>query len=195
MELRSERLIFREFEPKDYSLFSSIFSNETIMKFAYMDQIVNENEMASYFNKVVKNTKNIEKKDSYEFAVFLSSNDYFIGFADILVCYQLSRIKHGEIGYFLLPDYWGKGYATEIAKTLVNTCFVNLNMHKAVASCNANNPQSEKVMQKIGMIKEGELRKERYKNGRWDNELWYGILLEEWGKTCNKDGRIVCDIP
>ncbi len=53
-------------------------------------------------------------------------------------------------------------------------------MHKVVASCNANNYQSEKIMKKIGMVKEGLLRKERFKNGRWDDELRYGLLVEEW---------------
>ncbi len=180
MEFKSERLYFREFEPHDYDKYASVFSNDLVMKYAYMDKIDDENEMTSSFSKVIENTRITGKRDAYEFAVFLSANGDFIGWSCILVNYHFSRIKFGEIGYFLLPDHWGKGYATEIAKTLTEVCFTELHMHKVAASCNVNNPRSENVMKKIGMIKEAELRKERYKNGHWDNELRYGILLEEW---------------
>jgi len=167
-------------------MFSSVFSNEKVMRYAYMDQIVGEREMQSYFNKVLDNNNVMDHKSSYEFAVFLSSGRNFIGFADIIIQHQFTRIKHGEIGFFLLPEYWGQGYATEIARLLVGFCFSELKMHKVVASCNVGNPQSENVMIKIGMRKEAELRKERYKNGNWDNELRYGILLEEWDQGENK---------
>jgi ribosomal-protein-alanine N-acetyltransferase len=180
MEFKSERLYFREFGPDDYNKYSSVFSNEIVMRYAYMDKIADENEMISCFDQVIKNAEGKEKRNSYEFAVSLSSNNDFVGYACILVNYHFSRVKFGEIGYFLLPQHWGKGYATEIADTLTDICFTNLHMHKVAASCNINNPRSENVMKKIGMIKEAELRKERYKDGRWDNELRYGILLEEW---------------
>ena len=180
MEFKSERLYFREFETSDYDKYASVFSNGLVMKYSYMDKIADENEMRSRFDQVIKNSGNIGRRDSYEFAVFSAADNEFIGYACILVNYHFSRVKFGEIGYFLLPDYWGKGYAAEMAETLTRICFTNLHMHKVAASCNVNNPRSENVMKKIGMIKEAELRKERYKDGRWDDELRYGILLEEW---------------
>jgi ribosomal-protein-alanine N-acetyltransferase len=182
MLLQSERLSLREFQANDYNLFSSVFSNEIVMKYSYMDCIKDENQMLSYFNRVLGNNSAVQRRNSYEYAVFTSKYGDFIGFADIEIKYQNSMVKYGEIGYFLLPDYWGKGYATEIARILIDICFTRLGLHKVAASCNANNHQSEKVMKKVGMIKEGELRKERYKNGKWDNELRYGILIEEWDR-------------
>ncbi len=190
MEFNSEHLYFREFEPSDYDRYASVFSNDLVMRYAYMDKTADVDEMKSNFSQIIENAGNTGKRDSYEFAVFLSSNSDFIGYACILVNYHFSRIKFGEIGYFLLPDYWGKGYATEIAKSLTDICFKNLCIHKVAASCNVNNPRSENVMKKIGMIKEAQLRKERYKNGQWDDELRYGILLEEWeGNRKKQAGR------
>ena len=40
-----------------------------------------------------------------------------------------------------------------------------------------------KEEEKVGMTKEGELRKVRFKNGMWVNEYIYGILAEEWEST------------
>ena len=184
MDFQSERLTFREFETKDYDLFSSVYSNGQIMRYAYMDQINSEEEMIEYFNNVLKNNKDEKKRSIYELAVFLKKERFFIGIAVILMGYHISKVKHGEIGYFLLPQFWGKGYATEISKTLTGICFRELKVHKVAASCNVNNTSSENIMKKIGMIKEGELRKERYKDGGWHNELRYGILKEEWKEYC-----------
>lgn len=104
----------------------------------------------------------------------------FTGFADIEIHNKNSNGGCGEIGYFLLPSFWGNGFATEIANTLIKMCFRQINLHRIVASCNANNLQSEKIMKKVGMIKEGEFRKARFKNGQWDNEMRYSILIDEW---------------
>lgn len=180
MNFQSERLIIREFTEEDYQSFSEVFSNPEIMKYAYMDRITNESDMREYFNTVINESQKNEKRNEYELAVLSKNEDKFIGVAVIIVGYQLNRVKHAEIGYFLLPEHWGKGYATEIAEKLTEVCFDELKMHKVVASCNSNNSSSENIMKKVGMKKEAVLRQERYKNGKWDDELRYGILLEEW---------------
>jgi ribosomal-protein-alanine N-acetyltransferase len=79
-----------------------------------------------------------------------------------------------------MPEFWGMGYATELAGTMANFGFRHLKLHKVCARCNANNLKSEKIMQKLGMTREGYLRKVRYKHGSWDDEKVYGILREEW---------------
>ncbi|MCX7747470.1 MAG: GNAT family N-acetyltransferase [Clostridia bacterium] len=180
MEYASRRLIFREFTDLDFSLYYSIFSNAQVMKYTLMDPFKSEEEALPYYQRILSNNKEILKRSAYEFGVFLSMDKSFIGFADIMILFKNDFGGCGEIGYFLLPCYWGYGYATEISKTLINISFKELNLHKVSARCNSNNLHSENVMKKAGMIKEGEIRKVRYKNGHWDNELQYGIVKEDW---------------
>ncbi|MGM1048833.1 ribosomal-protein-alanine N-acetyltransferase [Paenibacillus uliginis N3/975] len=180
MEFKSERLIFREYNEEDFQLFYSIFSNEQIMKYAYMDKVGQEEELLPYFNRILQNNHTSEGRPSYEFGVFLSSSGQFIGFADVEMVKRNRDGGNGEIGYFLLPDFWGQGYATEIINRLLKICFEEMNLHRVFARCNANNLNSEKVMIKAGMEKEGRFRKVRYKNGSWDDELQYSILIEEY---------------
>lgn len=151
------------------------------MKYAYIDKYESEEELLPYFNNVLKNNNiSIENRMAYEYAVFSKTEDCFIGFADIDIHKKNSSGGYGEIGYFLLPEFWGRGYATEIATMLIEVGFKHINLHKIEASCNYNNLESENIMQKIGMVKEGELRKIRCKDNRWDNEKRYSILIEEW---------------
>ncbi len=179
MTFHSERLTFRDFTPQDYPQFASVFSNPLVMRYAYRACITDEGEMHDYFETVLKNAAE-QPRMLYEFAVHIQSSGEFAGFADIHAEYILAGQRRAELGYFLLPEHWGRGYATEIARALVDVSFRTLGLHKVVGSCNEHNDASAQVMQKAGMRKEGVFRGERYKDGRWDDELRFGILKSDW---------------
>lgn len=180
MNFTSTRLGFRFFTKEDFPLFYSLFSNEQVMRYAWIKKVESEEEARSLFEDFISNGEEPSKNNSYSFSVFQKESGEFIGFADIQVHSSNAFGGCGEIGYFLLPEYWGKGYATELANTLIEVGFTRLNFHKMCARCNSNNLNSEAVMKKSGMINEGELRKVRFKNGKWDDEKHYGILIDEW---------------
>lgn len=180
MNYKSERLTFREFKEDDFNLFYSLFSNEQVMKYTLLNRYSCEEDLQPYFQNVLKNNTTTQNREAYEFAVFLSSDDSFIGMADIEINYQNACGGCGEIGYLVLPPFWGNGYATEMANKLIEISFKDIKLHRISASCNVNNVQSRRIMEKAGMIKEGEIRKVRFKNGVWNNEYRYGILAEEW---------------
>lgn len=183
MEFVSDRLIFREFREEDFERFYSVFSDEQVMKYAMMDRVASKEDVQPFFNRVLDHNRTTDGRKNYEFGLFLQASGQFVGFADMEVYRLHSSGGTGEIGYFLLPGHWGQGYASEIGTRLLEFGFDHVKLHRISASCNANNSGSEKVMRKIGMSKEGEIRKTRYKDGRWDNELKYGILLEEWNSN------------
>jgi RimJ/RimL family protein N-acetyltransferase len=59
--------------------------------------------------------------------------------------------SEGEMGYFLLPAYWGKGIATECARLVLRLAFDHCGAQLMCASCNEQNAASEGVMRKCGM--------------------------------------------
>jgi [ribosomal protein S5]-alanine N-acetyltransferase len=191
VQFRSERLEYREFTENDFNLFYSVFSNEHVMKYAYLDKFSCEEDLFPNFMNLLKNNSTSENRKAFEFGVFLSSNNNFIGFADIEVRNMNDFGGCGEIGYFILQSFWGNGYGSEIADSLIEFCFKQLNMHRVSAKCNSNNLQSEKFMKKAGMIKEGEFRKIRFKNNQWENEQNYSILIEEWEERNKKESKII----
>jgi ribosomal-protein-alanine N-acetyltransferase len=153
------------------------------MKYALIDKYKCEEDILPYFKEVLENNVTVENRKAVEFAVFLASDGSFIGFADIDI-HNLKKFGGcGEIGYFIMPSFWGNGYATEIAKSLTAICFKYINLHRVTGRCNANNLQSERVMKKVGMLKEGEFRRVRFKNDQWVNEQHYSILDEEWEES------------
>ncbi len=56
-----------------------------------------------------------------------------------------------EIGYDIVPDYQGHGYATEAAKALIGWAFSQPGVKRVVAECLSDNVASAHVLQKAGM--------------------------------------------
>ncbi len=70
------------------------------------------------------------------------------GFVFLQHCARLCEI---ELGYRLSRQFWGKGYATESAKLLLNHALTQLQLNPIVAAVDPLNVASEHVLQKIGM--------------------------------------------
>ena len=60
-----------------------------------------------------------------------------------------------DLGYAFLPEYWGQGYATEVAQALLNYAINTLKLPRIIATTQLENQQSIKVLERIGMQFEG----------------------------------------
>jgi ribosomal-protein-alanine N-acetyltransferase len=61
-----------------------------------------------------------------------------------------------ELGYRLRTAIWGKGYATELSRALIDRAFTELQLPNIVAATSIENIASWKVMEKVGMRRVGE---------------------------------------
>ncbi len=60
-----------------------------------------------------------------------------------------------EIGYLLKKSAWGEGYATEAAKRLLKFAFEETPLEEIVATIDAENTPSQRVLEKCGLVYEG----------------------------------------
>ncbi|MBM3933165.1 MAG: GNAT family N-acetyltransferase [SAR202 cluster bacterium] len=94
------------------------------------------------------------------------------------------RLERGNniagLGYGIGSSHWGKGIATEAARAVVDWGFTELGVEKIHARCGVENAGSWRVMEKIGMKREGLLRKHYVYHGERRDDYLYGILREEW---------------
>jgi [ribosomal protein S5]-alanine N-acetyltransferase len=85
------------------------------------------------------------------------------------------------MGYSLASSHWGQGLTTEAAQAVLDAAFVAYSDLKRIrAMADARNPGSLRVMEKIGMMREGTLRQNRSTRGESIDEVWCGILRREW---------------
>ena len=85
----------------------------------------------------------------------------------------------GEIGYALGRAHRGRGYATEAARALLAYAFTTLGLHRVQATTGPANRGAWRVMERLGMRREGRLREAAFGEGVWEDTLIYGILAGE----------------
>lgn len=88
--------------------------------------------------------------------------------------------KRGELGYWIGHPYQGNGYATEAVFTTLRYGFINLFLHRIIATSIAWNSPSAHVLEKSGFLKEGLLRDHVLKKGIFADIIIWGILREEF---------------
>jgi RimJ/RimL family protein N-acetyltransferase len=111
------------------------------------------------------------------FAVTLRSTEELVGTVGLEI---RAEHKRAELGYWVGRPYWGQGYCTEAAAAVLKYAFEVLGLERVYAMHFKRNPASGRVMQKVGMRHEGELRRHFQKwNEPQDVEI-YGILRDEF---------------
>ena len=65
----------------------------------------------------------------------------------------------GSTGYVLARDAWGHGFATEMARAMVDLAFNRMRMWRISAICHVDHHASEHVLEKAGFMREGVLRR------------------------------------
>lgn len=90
---------------------------------------------------------------------------------------------HGraEIGYWVGRPYWGCGFATEACRAVVAYGFTELGLRRIYGRHLAENPASGRVLQKVGMVREGLFRQHAMHRGERPADIvWHGVLAEEF---------------
>lgn len=86
-----------------------------------------------------------------------------------------------EIGYGLSRSFWGQGITTEAMNAVINSAFdCYSQLMRVRARANTENHGSRRVMEKLGMCLEGQLRQDSFERGELHDEVVYGLLRDEW---------------
>jgi ribosomal-protein-alanine N-acetyltransferase len=90
------------------------------------------------------------------------------------------RVDTGELGYWIAPDAWGKGYCTEAAGAMVRFGFDTLGLHKVTTRCFAENAASRRVIEKVGFRFVGRAEEDVWRDGHWHAHLLFELTAPEW---------------
>jgi len=84
--------------------------------------------------------------------------------------------RRAELGYWIGRPYWGRGFATEAGRAMVDHGLGPLGLHRVMARHLARNPASGRVMRKLGMTQEGVLRGHALKWGVFEDIVVHAVL-------------------
>lgn len=86
----------------------------------------------------------------------------------------------GEIGYTLGRPHQRRGYAGEAVRRVLDLAFTSLGMHRVSASIDADNHASLALCERLGLRREGHLRRAVWFKGVWCDDVIYAVLRDEW---------------
>jgi len=175
--LETSRLVLRKFTTDDFAAayaYASRADNTIYMLWGPNT----EDDTRAFIDLAIGKAERDPIAD-YQYAVVVKETAETIGGCEISVsgC-------GGSLGWILRRDQWNRGYCTEIGNALLDFGFGGLGLHRITACCDAENAASYRVMEKIGMRREGfhlDARPANKKSERkYGDEYLYAILADEY---------------
>lgn len=177
LRLETDRLVLRKFEVSaSKAMFNNWANDEEVTKFLTWQPHKNISDTVAVLSEWVDNYKN---KDFYQWAIVLKDSQELIGSISVVKCRD--DLASASVGYCIGRNWWGKGIATEALKTVVDFLFTKVNVNRISADHDICNPNSGKVMKKVGFSYEGTLRAAAKDNTNIPCDICiYSILRREY---------------
>jgi len=173
IDLETERLWLREFKWKDVPLVHKLHQYPEVAIYNTLGIPTELTQTRDAMKRAIEDQENPDRK-YYSWAILHEGTQEFLGEAGMSLAPD--RYKKGEIYYSLLPEHWGKGYATELVKGMISFGFDGLYLHRIEAGVAVENVRSIHVLEKAGMIREGVGRKILPLSTGWSDNYSYSIL-------------------
>lgn len=171
----TERLVIRRFMYNDIPDVLGFVSQPSVAKIT-SGRIQATAEGVRKYIDLQNSYQPFASDEVFELAIERKADGKVIGLLG-LICQDYAQ---GEMGWALGVEYRGQGYATEAARALIDYGFHSLGLHRMHADTGTDNLASCRVMERLGMRREGLLRGAVYEEGKWVDRYVYGILADEW---------------
>ncbi|MES2526248.1 MAG: GNAT family N-acetyltransferase [Bdellovibrionota bacterium] len=147
--LETKRLLLRGWEEKDRLEFARMNGDSQVME--YFPALWSLEESNAVFEKL---RNQLLERGWGLWALEDKASGKFLGFTGLNIPgFEAPFLPAVEIGWRLLPDYWNRGFATEAALKSLSFGFEVLGLEEIVSFTAVGNVKSQRIMEKIGMIR------------------------------------------
>lgn len=175
--LRTKRLILRPVEPDDASSIYAYASNPEVARLTLWDAHQSIADSRAFIEDYAYANYRQEVPDPYGIALEEEPR-CLLG---TVGCYWASPVHRTmELGFALGKKAWGRGYTTEAAWAVLCFCFSICRPHRIQARCHPDNAASARILEKLGMDREGLLRSAACKGDEVWDVLLYSVLRRDW---------------
>ena len=176
VELTTERLLLRPFEVGDVADVLAYASDPEVARFLDLPQPYTSDDAEEYVARRILD----DWANEATFAIVwqrrvVGSIGLHVNVPD----------EVAELGYLLAREMWGRGIVPEAGRAVIDWGFERYALHKVYARSDLRNRQSWRVMEKVGMTREGVVRGYRKVRGEHVDDAFFGVLREEWKRTRN----------
>lgn len=175
--LKSSRLRLRPFQESDLAAFAAYRSDPGVARYQSWNTPYTL-EQADAFYEVLRREQPGIPGSHYQLAVERLIQPGIIG--DCYLHVLANDPKQAEIGFSFSPQHQGQGYATEAVRRLLDYLFGELKLHRVTATCDVENLPSYRLLERVGMRREGHFVENIWFKGAWGSEYLYALLDREW---------------
>jgi len=145
-ELETKRIKLRQWQERDFPVFARLNADSHVME--YFPEPLSQEQS----DKLARRCESLIRKRGWGFwALELKSTQEFIGFLGLHKPQaNLPFSPCVEIGWRLLKDHWGNGYATEASQEALRFAFDELGLDEVVSYTTVANTRSRAVMERLG---------------------------------------------
>lgn len=177
-KLETVRLILRHFKNADLSIIFAYRNDPEVAKY----QRWSTTSKAGLKNLIQKQ-KSLQPGAPgqwFQFAIALKETDELIG--DCALRMDKEDPGRAEVGFTLAQAHQGRGFAMEAVGRILEYAFTELGLERIFALTDCENQPSIALLERLGMLREGHLRKNFLWKGERRDEYRYAILKEEWAQ-------------
>jgi len=129
-------------------------------------------------NRLIEDFREARKMGNrYDFGIFVKETNTLIG---TIALYKFNPSMKCILGYSLDKDHYGRGYATEAVRLILDFAFNEIGFHRVEAGAMPRNIGSTRVLEKVGFVKEGLARGYLQIKGVWEDHYMYAMLESDW---------------
>jgi RimJ/RimL family protein N-acetyltransferase len=174
IRLTGEKIELREFRSDDLDAMLPVVGDDQVTHWLSFDTRTRD-QAAAMLQGALERAQ-LEPRTEFYLGVTERGVDELVGFARL----GFDGVQAAKLGYAIRADRWGRGYATDAARTLTSFGFRELGLHRISAAIGPDNAASIAVVKRLGYAYEGRIRDHVHTNGAWRDSLLYSVLAEEW---------------
>jgi RimJ/RimL family protein N-acetyltransferase len=157
MIVETDRLLLREFDEGDAADYYALGSDPEVVRYIGISPFTRLEQALEVLRATA--LSDYRKHGFGRWACILKASSEFIGFAGLK---RLDDLGEVDVGFWLLPTFWGRGFATEAGRAALNYGFDVLKRERIIGLVDPANLASVRVLQKLGMTCAGSIE---YKGG------------------------------
>ncbi len=143
--IETARLFLRPYVKTDLDDLHRLWTDPDVRRYLFDDKILARQGVAA---EIEHSLASFETRGFGQWAVLLKGHDALIGFCGYRFFHEPPEL---QLLYGLAPAYWGQGLAAEAARAMIRYGFEALSFDEIIASADAPNEASFRVMEKTGM--------------------------------------------
>jgi len=170
-ELVTSRLRLRAFAPGDVAAVHAYASDPEVCRHVQWGPNTPQ-ESQEFIDENVAAVPFSDERENWTWAVTLEG--VVVGTVSLWV--RSREHARGELGYVLSRHHWGQGITTQAAAAVLEFGFTDADLARVEATCRPENLGSRRVLEKIGMQREGLLRSHLVVRGERRDSLLFAAI-------------------